>query len=132
MKQCQRPVVGAHLESIYKQPSYHAFYIASSNVVGDWLSKGPQELQAALESVPNRTTGDEPLVFGFEPQLVGDMICTPDVGEVAKCMSDDSIVPGHLHSLIRALVSQRGKLSGRVRCYHKHIEGVSHNARDVW
>ena len=132
VKQCQRPLVGSHLESIYKQPSFHAFYISSNNFVGDLLSNGPQDLEETLNAVPDRIAGNEPLVFGFCPQLVGDMICTLVMGETAKCMSTDTRVPGHLHSLIRALVEQRGKLSGRVRCYHKHIGGVSHTARDIW
>ena len=60
------------------------------------------------------------------------MICTIVMGKVAKSMSTDTRVPGNLHSLIGALVQQRSKLSGRVRCYHKHIGGVAHSARDAW
>ena len=134
VKQCQRPIIHSHLESILKQPSPAALYTAANNFVGgsDLASKGYHNLKLALDQVPERLTNHEPLLWGFCPQLTADMICVLVMGEVARCMSINVRVPGPLHDLIRSLVQQRGKLSGRVRCYHKHIGGVSHSARDAW
>ena len=132
VKQCQRPIVGAHIEVCFKQPSYHALYVATNNFCGDFLRHGAADLERALEEISEKLDGSEALVFGFCPRITADMICAVVMGEVAKALSTNSRVPGHLHSLIKTLTESRAKLSGRVRCYHKHIPGVSHTARDVW
>jgi len=96
------------------------------------LRHGAADLERALEEISEKLDGSEDLVFGFCPRITADMICAVVMGEVAKALSTNSRVPGHLHSLIKTLTESRAKLSGRVRCYHKHIPGVSHTARDVW
>jgi len=132
VKQCQRPIVGAHIEVCFKQPSYHALYVATNNFCGDLLRHGAADLERALEKIPEKLDGSEDLVLGFCLRITADMICAVVMGEVAKALSTNSRVQGHLHSLIKTLTVSRNKLSGRVRCYHKHIPGVAHTARDVW
>ena len=135
VKQAQRPIIHAHLESIFKQPSPSALATAASNFLGgsDLAAMGYDRLAEELDNVPEKiSNSDGSLLFGWCPQLFADMVCALTMGEVSRCLALDIRIPGQIHGLVRKLVANRGKLSGRIRCYHKHIGGVSHAARDSW
>ena len=135
VKQAQRPIIHSHLESIFKQPSPSALATAASNFLGgsDLAAMGYDRLAEELDNVPEKiSNSDDSLLFGWCPQLFADMVCALTMGEVSRCLALDIRIPGQIHGLVRKLVANRGKLSGRVRCYHKHIGGVSHAARDSW
>ena len=94
---------------------------------------GYDRLAEELDNVPEKiSNSDGSLLFGWCPQLFADMVCALTMGEASRCLALDIRIPGQIHGLVRKLVANRGKLSGRVRCYHKHIGGVSHAARDSW
>ena len=137
VKQCQRPTVHSHLESIFKQPSFNALATASENFCGgSWLGSMDQDsMMQAIDTLPETPADSEPdapMLYGFEPQLFGDMLCCHIMGQVSRCLGNNTRIPSNIHPIIKKLVQCRGRLSGRIRSFHKHIGGISHCARDAW
>ena len=37
-----------------------------------------------------------------------------------------------MQTLVKAVTDNQTKISGRIRCYHNHINGANHPAKKVW
>ena len=37
-----------------------------------------------------------------------------------------------MQTLVKAVTDKQTKISGRIRCYHNHINGANHPAKKVW
>lgn len=136
VRQCQKPIVHSQLEAIFKQPSFNAMAEASDNFLeASWFSSLDSEAMMTIwRQVPATAASqsESSMLYGWEPGLLADMLCTHIMAQVSKCLSVGKRIPGNLHGIIKEIVATRGKLAGRVRSFHKHIGGVSHCARDAW
>ena len=132
VKDTQRPCLHNHLEKVFKSED-NAKMSSAIQLFTFVLANQPEPtLIQKLESVPDKIEDGDKLLDGWCPQLWADICCTFVMGEVSNCIANRTQVPQALQTLCRAVVDARNKLSGRVRCYHKHIGGVSHAARDTW
>ena len=139
----QRPSLHNHLEKILKEPSLTALANASSRFFGCLADMGADEIASSLANadIGNGTSAAASaqsgaraiiIINGWEGQLWMDLSSCFAIGEVAKSLAKNSRIPGQLNKLIKEVVRKRQQVSGRIRCYHKHIGGVAHTSRDCW
>ena len=133
VKDTQRPVVHQHIEKLFKAADTASMAAGIKLFVFIFANQSEDQLIQKLRQVPDRIAGTSTdLIDGWCPQLWADLCCTYVMGEVSHCIAQGLHVPQALQTLCAEVVNARGKLSGAIRCYHKHIGGVSHASRDTW
>ena len=133
VKDTQRPVTLQHLEKLFKSEDTGTMAKRITLFVTVLANQSMEELVNKFQEVPDRVAeNDSLLIDGWCPTLWADLCCTYAMGQVAQRLDDGGNVSQGLQSLCTVIVNGRSKLSARVRCYHKHIGGVSHAARDTW
>ena len=138
----QRPLLHNHLEKILKEPSLAALGNAAARFCGCLADMDINQIVESLDKVQavadhpgdNDSRHDQALLNGWEPQLWADLVTVFTMGRVAQDLKDknDGRISGQLFGLVKSVVNSRSKVSGRIRCYHKHIGGIAHTSRDIW
>jgi hypothetical protein len=134
LKSTQKPATHNHLEKILKEPTVGALANGSSRFFGNTslASMSFEQIAHSLRDMPAQFSESDALVNGWDAQLWADLCCVHTMGLAAKGIVTTGRIPGNMLALVRQVVADRLKLSGRVRCYQKHIGGVSHSSRDTW
>ena len=125
-----------HLEQVLKQADLKVMVQACLLLTEPLKIIGDEKLASALDSSKVNSSDEnlDQVVFGWPSQIFADLVCVNVMGRYGKFMVDQLKPPRDVVQLSQIVLASEQKMSARVRCYHKTLNGggAVHPAKRVW
>ena len=127
----QQSVMLDHMERVMRMIDMQLFVKACAFLTGLMSGFEVLDLASSLSDAPDKVEGAM-CKNGWCLQVWIDLVCVFAMSEVGASMQTGVKMESEMQTLVKAVTDNQTKISGRIRCYHNHINGANHPAKKVW